>query len=107
MRLASRLCKLISVGKSPILARGRATRIMFSAGDEPAVASRLQFRDDSRGSAPQRAQQTSRNDVTLNLAGTVPDAFDARVPPDPLQRQVAHQAHAALDLKRLVRDHCE
>src|SRR5690606_25892682 len=47
-------------------------------------------------------QKLARDDVSMDLAGAVPDALDARVAPDALQRQVVHQAHAAMDLDRLV-----
>ncbi len=42
--------------------------------------------------------------MPLDFAGALPDAFDARVAPDPLQGQVVHQAHAAMDLDRFVGD---
>ena len=42
--------------------------------------------------------------MALDLAGAFPDALDARVAPDALQRQVVHQPHAAVDLDRLVGD---
>ena len=40
--------------------------------------------------------------MALDLAGSVPDAVDAGVAPDPLQRQLVHQAHPAQNLDRLV-----
>ncbi len=55
--------------------------------------------------AAQRTQQAARDDVTLHLAGAVPDSLDARVAPDALERQVAHQPHAAVNLQRLVGHH--
>src|SRR3989440_2061547 len=53
----------------------------------------------------QRPQQSARDDVPLHLAGALPDAFDARIAPDALQRQLAHEPHAAVNLQRLVGDH--
>src|SRR2546430_13137257 len=51
-------------------------------------------------SAAQRPQQRARDDVPLHLAGALPDAFDARIAPDALQRQLAHEPHAAVNLQR-------
>src|SRR4051794_29284276 len=56
-------------------------------------------------SGSQRPQQGAADDVPLDLRGPVPDALDARVAPDPLQRQLVHQPHATVDLDRLVGDH--
>src|SRR5713101_5732932 len=53
------------------------------------------------------AQHRARDDVPLDLAGPVPDSLDPRVAPEPLDREVAHQAHAAEDLHRLVGDPAE
>src|SRR2546430_11771618 len=38
-------------------------------------------------SAAQRPQQRARDDVPLHLAGALPDAFDARIAPDALDRK--------------------
>jgi len=47
-------------------------------------------------------QQRARNDVPLHLARAVPDALDARIAPDALQRQLGHEPHAAMNLQRLA-----
>src|SRR5262249_7247533 len=52
-------------------------------------------------------QQGTGNDVSLYLAGAVPDALHARIPPPAFHRQVAHQSHPAEDLHRGVRDVAE
>src|SRR5436190_6378298 len=49
-------------------------------------------------SRSQRPQHRPADDVPLDLRGPVPDPLDARIAPDPLQRQLVHQAHAAVDL---------
>src|SRR5438105_2289169 len=59
----------------------------------------------ARASAAEWPQQRAGDDVPLDLAGAFPDALDARIPPDPLERQVGHEAHTAVDLQRLVGDH--
>src|SRR2546429_2123559 len=53
------------------------------------------------------AEHRAGDDVPLDLAGPVPDPLDPRVAPEPLDREVAHQAHAAEDLHRLVGDPAE
>src|SRR6266849_490912 len=53
------------------------------------------------------AQHRARDDVPLDLAGPVPDSLDPRVAPEPLDREVAHQARAAEDLYRPVGDPAE
>src|SRR6266498_1957305 len=53
------------------------------------------------------AEHRARDDVPLDLAGPVPDPLDPRVAPEPLDREVAHEAHAAEDLNRLVGDPAE
>src|SRR2546426_2892593 len=55
-------------------------------------------------SRSQRPQHLARDDVPLNLARAIPDAVDARVAPHALQRELAHQSHAAEDLDCPVRD---
>ena len=45
--------------------------------------------------------------MPLHLAGAVPDPLDPGVAPEPLDRQVAHQAHAAVDLDGSVGDASE
>ena len=35
--------------------------------------------------------------VPLHLASPVPDALDARIPPDAPERQIRHKAHAAMN----------
>ena len=51
-----------------------------------------------------RAEQGTRNDVPLDFRCAFPDALDTCVAPDALERQVIHQAHAAMDLDGLVGD---
>src|ERR1700742_4774221 len=41
----------------------------------------------------QRPQHGAGNNMSLHLAGAVPDAFDARITPDAFQGQIAHQSH--------------
>src|SRR5215472_5216851 len=53
------------------------------------------------------AEHRARDDVPLDLAGPVPYPLDPRVAPEPLHREVAHEAHAAEDLYRLVGDPAE
>src|SRR5690349_11180895 len=53
------------------------------------------------------AEHRARDDVPLDLAGAVPDPLDPRVAPEPLDRELAHQAHAAVNLHRLVGDPAE
>src|SRR6266487_5426778 len=53
------------------------------------------------------AEHRARDDVPLDLAGPVPDPLDPRVAPEPLDRELAHQAHAAENLHRLVGDPAE
>ena len=86
---------------------GRASKRTCPAARQP--ASRAAARQPCSGPpaqlAAQRPQQRARDDVTLHLAGAVPDALDARVAPDALERQLGHQPHAAVDLQRLVGHH--
>src|SRR3712207_7450556 len=46
-------------------------------------------------SRSQRPQDRPGDDVALDLAGAVPDPLDPRVTPETLDRQLAHQPHAA------------
>ena len=58
-------------------------------------------------SAPHRAQKFARDDVALDFRGALPDPFDPCIAPDPFQRQILHQPHTAMDLDRLIGDHCQ
>ena len=40
--------------------------------------------------------------MPLNFAGTFPDPLNAGVTPYPLERQVSHQPHAAMNLDRFI-----
>src|SRR5215469_5990302 len=53
------------------------------------------------------AEHRARDDVPLDLAGPVPYPLDPRVAPEPLDREVAHEAHPAEDLYRMVGDPAE
>src|SRR5688572_14422900 len=57
------------------------------------------------GLSTERPQQRTGDDVALNLAGSLPDSFDAGIAPDAFERQIVHEAHAAMDLDGLIRDH--
>src|SRR5665213_1580421 len=50
-------------------------------------------------STTQGPQQAARNNMSQHFAGAVPNALDARIAPDPLQRQISHQAHATVYLQ--------
>src|SRR3954467_6766000 len=56
------------------------------------------------GSGAERAEHRPGDDVPLDLAGAVPDPLHARIAPEPLDRQLVHQPHAAVDLDGLVGD---
>src|SRR3712207_4294688 len=55
-------------------------------------------------SGTQRPEHRPGDDVPLDLAGAVPDALDACVPPESLDRKLAHQPHATEDLHGPVGD---
>src|SRR5690606_4287190 len=58
-------------------------------------------RDDA-WSTTHGAQQGAADDVPLDFRSAFPDALDAGVTPDALQRKVVHKAHAAVNLDCLV-----
>src|SRR5215467_4705934 len=53
------------------------------------------------------AEHRARDNVPLDLAGPIPYPLDPRVAPEPLDREAAHEAHAAEDLHCLVGDPAE
>src|SRR5687767_309175 len=52
-----------------------------------------------------RPQKRAGDDVALDLACALPDAFDAGVAPDAFERQIVHEPHAAVNLDGLIGDH--
>jgi hypothetical protein len=42
--------------------------------------------------------------ITMDLRSTFPDSLDSRIPPEPLDGEILHHAHAAEDLDRMVGD---
>src|SRR5215207_3196135 len=98
---------------SPGKARPRVCRIATShsappmKASEPGESSRESrvVIDFGTTSSTQRPQQRARYDVALDLARSLPDALDAGIAPDALQREVVHEAHAAMNLDCLVGDH--
>src|SRR6266545_4496170 len=94
---------------SPSKPISRHWRTATSAG-RPPTTTRLRGASSRRrwvpttGSGSERAEHRPRDDVALDLARAVPDPLDPGVPPEPLDRELVHQAHAAVDLHRLVGD---
>src|SRR5215831_4081217 len=91
------------VATSTALAGGRSSMITST----PPAASALTGPGLSAISGTSFAEHRARDDVPLDLAGPVPYPLDPRVAPEPLDREVAHEAHAAEDLDRLVGDPAE
>src|SRR5262245_19780052 len=58
-------------------------------------------------SSAKRPENRPRDDVALDLTGAVPDPLDTGVAPETLDQQLVHEAHAAVDLHRLVGDPTE
>src|SRR5262245_14191558 len=57
------------------------------------------------GLSTERPQKRTRDDMALDFACALPDAFDACIAPDAFERQVVHQSHAAMDLNGFIGDH--
>src|SRR5262252_2155789 len=91
------------VATSTALAGGRSSVISSTPPD----ASALTGPGPPAISGAPFAEHRARDDVPLDLAGPVPYPLDPRVAPEPLHREVAHEAHAAEDLYRLVGDPAE
>src|SRR5215510_14606926 len=91
------------VATSPAFAGGRSS----ATSSTPPDASARTGPPPAGMSGTPLAEHRARDDVPLDLAGPVPDPLDPRVAPEPLDREVAHQAHAAEDLHRLVGDPAE
>src|SRR5437899_422195 len=85
------------VAASMALAFGRS-----SSTSRTAPSRRTRTGAPGMGSGTQGPKQLARDDVPLDLARAIPDALDASVAPEPLQRQFVHQPHAAEDLDRPV-----
>src|SRR6476661_4720062 len=92
------------VATSTALAGGRSSVITRVS---PAASARTGSPPGPAISGAPLAQHRTRDDVPLDLAGPVPDPLDPRVAPEPLDRELAHEAHPAEDLHRLVGDPAE
>src|SRR5215467_2345132 len=91
------------VATSTALAGGRSSVISST----PADASALTGRRLRAISGTPFAEHRARDNVPLDLAGPIPYPLDPRVAPEPLDREAAHEAHAAEDLHCLVGDPAE
>src|SRR5262245_11657605 len=80
-------------------------RSMAFAGGRSRVTSRtpssVRVSSTSLTSGSHGSQHRPADDVPLDLGGAVPDPLDPGVAPDPLQGELVHQPHAAVDLDRL------
>src|SRR5215510_4238210 len=86
------------VATSTAFAGGRSSVISSISPDAPVLTGSLL----PGISGTPLAEHRARDDVPLDLAGPVPYPLDPRVAPEALDREVAHEAHAAEDLHRLV-----
>src|SRR5213079_2137600 len=80
-------------------ARLVAASIAFAGGRSSVISRTLPYgsaRTGSRlpvSSGTPLAEHRARDDVPLDLAGPVPYPLDPRIAPEPLNREVAHEAH--------------